>query len=119
MSPTILRANPRPEDESWNFTAAVPPARRPGYGKHVSFTPDAIKLDVILFPSNRILNADNLSKFILASFEGLRFPDNPPSVARDYMMRLLKAGFFLNGVQYRFYGHSNSQLVSAEQTHPS
>jgi len=112
MSPVILRANPKPDDESWSFTATVPPARRAGYGKHVSFTPDAIKLDVLLFPSNRILNADDPSKFILASFEGLRFPDNPPSVARDYMMRLFKAGLFLNGVQYRFYGHSNSQLRS-------
>ncbi|KAH9833398.1 RNA dependent RNA polymerase-domain-containing protein [Rhodofomes roseus] len=79
---------------------------------HLSFTPDAIKLDMILFPANRILNADDPSKFILASFEGLRFPDTPASTTREYMMRLFKAGLFLNGAQYRFHGHSNSQLRS-------
>lgn len=115
MSSVILRANPTPEDDSWRFSAAIPPARRQGHGKHVSFSPQVIKLDVIPFPFNRILNADDPSKFILASFESLRFPDNPPSVTREYMMRLFKSGFYLNGVQYRFYGHSNSQLVGLKQ----
>lgn len=95
----------------WDFRATIPRIRRQGMGKHISFSPQAITLDVILFPSNRILQSDDLSKFILASFENLRFPDNPPSVGREYMLRLFQAGLFLNGVQYRFYGHSNSQLV--------
>ncbi|KAI0359482.1 hypothetical protein OH77DRAFT_1395533 [Trametes cingulata] len=111
MSPIILRANPSAEDDPWIFTARLPPPKRPGMGMHVSFTPEAIKLDWTLFPSNRILHSDDPSKFILASFDSLRFPDKPPSTNREYKLRLFKAGFHLNGVEYRFYGHSNSQLV--------
>ncbi|OSX61366.1 hypothetical protein POSPLADRAFT_1143970 [Postia placenta MAD-698-R-SB12] len=112
MSPIVLHSNPLPEDATWSFNATVPPPRRPGFGKHVSFSPQAITLDMVSFPSNRILNADDTSKFILASFEALRFPNTPASTSREYMVRLFQAGFFLNGVQYRFYGHSNSQLVN-------
>ncbi|KAH9941433.1 RNA dependent RNA polymerase-domain-containing protein [Amylocystis lapponica] len=112
MRPIVLRDAPTPEDESWRFTATIPAPRRQGMGKHVSFSPRAITLDMILYPSNRILQSDDTSKFILATFEDLRFPDKPPSTARDYKLRLFKAGF-LNGVQYRFYGHSNSQLRSS------
>lgn len=108
----MLHSNPLPEDATWSFNATVPPPRRPGFGKHVSFSPQAITLDMVPFPSNRILNADDTSKFILASFEALRFPNTPASTSREYMVRLFQAGFFLNGVQYRFYGHSNSQLRS-------
>ncbi|KAI0915379.1 hypothetical protein AcV5_003869 [Taiwanofungus camphoratus] len=112
MAPIVLRDKPQVEDDMWDFRATIPRIRRQGMGKHISFSPQAITLDVILFPSNRILQSDDLSKFILASFENLRFPDNPPSVGREYMLRLFQAGLFLNGVQYRFYGHSNSQLRS-------
>ncbi|PCH35526.1 RNA-directed RNA polymerase [Wolfiporia cocos MD-104 SS10] len=112
MNRVVLRDNPTPEDDSWNFTAAIPNIRRQGFGKHVSFTAQAITLDIVMFPSNRMLNADDPSKLILASFESLRFPDTPASSTREYMVRLFKSGFHLNGVQYRFYGHSNSQLRS-------
>ena len=119
MPPITLRINPSPEDEEWSFTAAIPTSRpRPGVimGKHISFSPDHLKLETIQFPSNRILHSDDASKFVLCSFESLRFPEKPASVAREYMLRFFQSGLFLNGVQYRFYGHSNSQLVS---THTS
>ncbi|KZT10828.1 RdRP-domain-containing protein [Laetiporus sulphureus 93-53] len=112
MRPIVLRENPRPDDDSWNFIAVMPTTIRPGYGKHILFSPQAIKLDITQFPANRILRADDISKFVLVSFESLRFPDTPFSATRDYLIRLFKAGLFLNGVQYRFYGHSNSQLRS-------
>lgn len=54
---------------------------------------------------------DEPSKMILTSFENLRFPGQPARVATEYMIRFFKEGLFLNGKQYRFYGHSNSQLV--------
>ena len=107
----VLRSNPQPTDEAWVFTASIPETRRPGHGKHVSFTPEAITLDIVQFPSNRVLRADDMSKCILASFENLRFPDQPASTTKEYMIKLFKNGFFINGTQYRFYGHSNSQLV--------
>ncbi|OCH91052.1 RdRP-domain-containing protein [Obba rivulosa] len=112
MTPVILRANPSPDDDEWVFNTHLPPIRQRDrvIGKHISFTPEAIKLDISQFPNNRILRSDDPSKFILTSFQALRFPDKPPSVAREYMMRFFKAGIFLNGIQYRFYGHSNSQL---------
>ncbi|KAI0343647.1 RdRP-domain-containing protein [Trametopsis cervina] len=112
MAPIVLRDNPSPEDTSWVFTVALPGPIRPGFGKHISFKPDKITLDIVRFPQNRILQTDDISKFILTSFEGLRFPGQPARVAREYMIRLFKEGLHLNGVQYRFYHHSNSQLRS-------
>lgn len=116
MNYVVLRQKPSPDDTEWVFSASLQPVRtkRPGMGMHVAFTAEAIKLGWILFPTNRILHSDDPSKFILASFDGLRFPDKPPSTNREYKIRLFKAGFRLNGVEYRFYGHSNSQLVSIE-----
>ncbi|KAI0782921.1 RNA-directed RNA polymerase [Abortiporus biennis] len=112
MSPIGLRNAPSPDDDSWVFRATIPTSRRVGMGKHITFSPQQIKLDLTLFPANRILQEDDPNKFVLASFEQLRFPEKPASVAREYMLRFFKAGLLLNGVQYRFYGHSNSQLRS-------
>ncbi|KAI0684613.1 RNA dependent RNA polymerase-domain-containing protein [Cytidiella melzeri] len=112
MAPIILRQNPSPDDTAWMFTESLPQIRQQGFGRHISFKPEKISVDVIRFPQNRILQSDDLSKFILVSFEGLRFPGQPARVAREYMIRFFKEGLFLNGVQYRFYGHSNSQLRS-------
>ena len=76
------------------------------------FTAEAIWLDWTLFPANRILQSDDPTKFILASFDGLRSPNRPPSTNRDYKLWFFnKAGLHLNGIEYCFYGHSNSQLV--------
>lgn len=111
MAPITLRDNPSTEDDSWIFQAPLPHSRRPDMGLIISFSPDKITLDRSLFPQNRILQTDDASKFISASFQKLRFPDTSPRVAEAYMARFFKAGLFLNGKQYRFYGHSNSQLV--------
>ncbi|KAK7059945.1 Rna-directed rna polymerase [Favolaschia claudopus] len=119
MPPTTLRANPSPEDDSWRFNVPherlLPPrnAKDPQlYGKLIKFTADAITLDMQRLPSNRILQTDDRSKFILLSFGDLRFHETPIKTTGEYMSRLFKAGLFLNGVQYRFYHHSNSQLRS-------
>lgn len=111
MAPVILRSNPSPDDASWEFNISLPRRSRPGMGLHISFSPERVALDLTMFPQNRILQSDDISRFVLVSFEKLRFPDTSPRVAEAYMTRFFKAGLFLNGVQFRFYGHSNSQLV--------
>jgi regulator of nonsense transcripts 1 len=125
MAPTTLRQNPSKDDDSWRFTvpqdALLPPrnAKDPLlYGKLIKFTADAITLDMQRLPNNRILQTDDRSKFILLSCGDLRFPETPIKVTGDYISRLLKAGLFLNGVQYRFYHHSNSQLVRFAFSYP-
>ena len=119
MPPHNLRLNPLPEDSEWRFT--VPPAAlalprnpKPGviYGKGISFTAEKITIQMEQLSSNRILRSDDPSKFIRVSFGGLRFPDSSIRVTSEYISRLMKSGLFLNGKQYRFYHHSNSQLVS-------
>ncbi|TCD62010.1 hypothetical protein EIP91_007628 [Steccherinum ochraceum] len=114
MAPIILREPPTPQDSDWHFTIpdSALNSRKPGMGKHIAFNPLRISFQLIMFPNNRILQEDDPSQFVLVSFEQLRFPDTFVSVTRDYMMRLFQTGLFINGVQYRFYGHSNSQLRS-------
>ncbi|QRV99155.1 RNA-dependent RNA polymerase [Ceratobasidium sp. AG-Ba] len=115
MPPYIvtLRSPLSPEDESWNFRLPTPiPASRPGRGKLMIFTPENLTLQIEQFPSNRVLYQDQADDFILASFGALRFKDHPPSAAADYILRVLTKGVFLDGRQYRFYHHSNSQLRS-------
>ncbi|KAJ6529218.1 RNA dependent RNA polymerase-domain-containing protein, partial [Mycena capillaripes] len=119
MAPTTLREPPTKDDDSWRFTipqgAFLPPrnARDPLlYGKFIKFTAEKITFDLLRLPNNRILQTDDRSKFILLSFGDLRFPETPIKATGDYISRLLKAGLFLNGIQYRFYHHSNSQLRS-------
>lgn len=114
-----LRENVSVSDDSWVFTSIPPnvlvphqpqPREKP-MGKLIIFTPEKITLELARFPSNRMVYYDDPNLLILVSFGGLRFPDTKPSVATDYKLRFFQAGLFLNGVQYRFYGHSNSQLV--------
>lgn len=119
MPPYTLLQNPPQDLESWRFTVpnnhlALPRRRNEKniYGKFIKFTADAITLEISQFPSNRILRSDDPTKFLLVSFEKLRFPEGGLRVTADYICRMTKAGLFLNGVQYRFYHHSNSQLVS-------
>ncbi|CAL1711823.1 unnamed protein product [Somion occarium] len=121
MATVVLRHGTSPTDGSWVFSnVAIPPTNRPGYGKHISVTSDNISLSVIQFPQNRIIQGDDPSKFILVSFAQLRFkPEQLSQVemgsaaaTREYEIRLFREGLVLNGVQYRFYGHSNSQLRS-------
>ncbi|KAH7881903.1 RNA-directed RNA polymerase [Phlebopus sp. FC_14] len=116
----VLLENPPQDQESWNFTVpanhlALPRRRRNDgsiYGKFIKFTAQAITLEVLKFPSNRVLHSDDPEKFILVSFESLRFPESGLRATTDYINRMMKTGVFLNGTQYRFYHHSNSQLRS-------
>jgi hypothetical protein len=113
----ILRASPQPGDDAWRFTGipvdmlAPGRAKNPFEGKTVSFTPEAITLRRGPLTVNRVLAADDPVMFVAASFEDLRSAEFTGKVGAEYMMRLFKEGLWLNGVQYRFYGHSNSQLV--------
>ena len=111
MASIVLRERPTPDDTSWDFHVTLPRQSRPGMGLHISFSPESITLSRTQFPQNRILQRDDPNCFVLASFERLRFPDTSPRVAQEYMLRFFSAGLILNGVMYRFFGHSNSQLV--------
>ncbi|KAH9477348.1 putative RNA-dependent RNA polymerase 1 [Psilocybe cubensis] len=116
--PILLRQNPQPDDETWEFTfdpKSLSVLQRQGisYGKLVTLRPNGIFLQMEQFPSNRVLNLDEggPSKFVLLSIDRLfRFEEQPMKVVVQYIIRLFKRGLWLNGVQYRFYGHSNSQL---------
>jgi hypothetical protein len=117
MPPYVLQENITPDDQSWKFHVPQehlkPPRRHKNHGKLIKFTTQqTITLNMDQMPANRILNGDDPTKFILVSFSDLRFPDTPMRVTADYISRFLKAGLFLNNIQYRFYHHSNSQLVS-------
>lgn len=116
MASFTLQQNLPTDQESWRYTVPdavlVLPKRDGIFGKCIKFAADTIVLRISSFPSNRILHTDDPAKFVLMSFGDLRFPDTPMRVTSDYVNRLMKAGLFLNGVQYRFYHHSNSQLVS-------
>ena len=119
MKPHILKENPPADQEAWRYqvpaNALVSPRRKDKIvGKTIKFTAEAITLSMDNLPSNRILQTDDPSKFILASFSDLRFPESSMRVTADYINRLMKAGLFLNGIQYRFYHHSNSQLVCVD-----
>lgn len=122
MSKTfVLQVNPAKTDTSWRFTvpADVLRTRAPARGRipgiMIKFKPDGIVLEPLNFPSNRILHDDDPSQFLLASFADLRFPDSNLSESATYISNFLKAGLFINNIQYRFYHHSNSQLVSPAQ----
>ena len=115
----VLQENPPVDQKEWKFI--VPPdqlqLRRPAkaagkiYGKRITFTAAAITLEIGELSNNRILQDDDPSKFVAASFGGLRFPDCFLRMTCEYIQRLMEAGLYLNGTQYRFYHHSNSQLV--------
>jgi hypothetical protein len=109
---------PALDDSTWKFSYDVAsltyPRQRPNvtFGRVISLSIEGIVLRIAEFPSNRVLNLDDPRKFILLSIDRrLRFPDQPVKVAVEYILRMFKKGVLLNGVQYRFYGHSNSQLV--------
>jgi len=121
MTRILLLDNPPVDQKEWKFF--VPPdqleLRRPVkasgriYGKRITFTATAITLEIGELSNNRILQDDDPSKFIAVSFGGLRFPDSFLRVTGEYIQRLMAAGLYLNDIQYRFYHHSNSQLVSS------
>ncbi|KXN84461.1 putative RNA-dependent RNA polymerase 1 [Leucoagaricus sp. SymC.cos] len=117
MRSHILRPNPTKTDDSWIFEVPENLLRPPRpstsdmiRGKLITFDKDAITFTIQRFPANRVLRADDPSKFILLSFGRFRLPDTTLRETAEYILRLLTKGLFLNGVQYRFYHHSNSQL---------
>lgn len=135
MAPHTLREKALKDDDTWNFTVPqnalkIPPNRSGIYGKLISFTsrttgsPETsnttITIQMQKFPENRIIRSDDTSKFILVSFamNSLRWPETTLRASADYISRMMKAGLFLNGVQYRFYHHSNSQLVGSLPQRP-
>ncbi|KAF8970321.1 RNA dependent RNA polymerase-domain-containing protein [Flammula alnicola] len=93
MKPVTLRSNPALDDATWEFTfppsSLSAPSRRPGVilGKMISLHVDAITLRVEQFPSNRVLNSDDPTKFVLLSIDKrFRFPEQPMKVAVDYVL---------------------------------
>lgn len=118
MNRHILHTKPPQDQETWIYNnvplGILRNVPRPGFGKCIKFTADVITIDINQLGNNRILQEDDTSKFIAVSFGDLRFPDCFLRVTADYIKRFLKAGLFLNGVQYRFYHHSNSQLVNVK-----
>lgn len=117
---TVLLENPPVDQKEWKFVVSpdqLQPRRPPRaaeriYGKRITFTATAITLEIGELSNNRILQDDDPSKFIAVSFGSLRFPDTFLRITGEYITRLMEAGLYLNGTQYRFYHHSNSQLVS-------
>ncbi|KAJ7598370.1 RNA-directed RNA polymerase [Mycena floridula] len=118
MRSYVLQQNPSPEDTDWNFTIprSLDSPKNPNpahiYGKMIKFAGKEITIHIDRFPSNRILHSDDASKFILLSFGDLKFPESTLRDTGEYISRLLKKGLILDGHQYRFYHHSNSQLRS-------
>ena len=116
---TVLLENPPVDQKKWEFNVPQdrlqlrkPVKSQKIYGKRITFTATAITLEIGELSNNRILQDDDPSKFIAVSFGSLRFPDSFLRVTGEYIQRLMEAGLYLNGTQYRFYHHSNSQLVS-------
>jgi hypothetical protein len=113
----VLRQPLMPNDDSWKFTDIPAQFLAPGppndrfLGKIISFTSEAIILRRQRLTVNRVLAGDDPVMFISASFEGLRSVEFTGKVTAEYLIRLFKEGLWLNGQQYRFYHHSNSQLV--------
>ena len=98
VSMYTLLQNPPQDQESWRFNVpnnhlALPRRRNEKniYGKFIKFAADAITLEMSQFPSNRILRSDDPAKFLLVSFEKLRFPEGGLRVTADYITRMMKA----------------------------
>lgn len=129
----ILQGHLSLDDREWTFQApGLPPApdldqRR--LVKTVSLVNTAGRHEIVLSletaEENRAIRADPLNKFVVVSLAEFRHQPQSqttgnrtalePSTPREcveYAIRLLKAGIFLQGVHYNFYGHSNSQLKS-------
>ncbi|SMR51713.1 unnamed protein product [Zymoseptoria tritici ST99CH_3D1] len=119
------------KDAAWEYTVPNLPAPNTldsaGKVKVISFVSTRDKQDASLRletpASNRIVRNEPAHKLLLLSFADfkLRLPLSPGdqdvrfATAREsagYIAKLLKTGVVLNGVQYHFFGHSNSQTKS-------
>ena len=119
------------EDTKWAYTIKNLPTPKTLVAsnllKSISFVSSKAKQQAVLRletpPSNRITRNEPLHRLLLLSFDDfrLRLPPSPTdpeiqlATARDsavYIAKLLKTGIVINGIQYHFFGHSNSQLKS-------
>ena len=126
-----LQNNMSMSDKEWHYNIPKLPSAADTNAakliKSISFVSSAkeqhVKLRFESAPSNRVTWTEPLHCFVLllvANFR-LREPAQPNddkvvlASSRDsgeYITRMLQTGIVLNGVQYRFFGHSNSQLKS-------
>lgn len=126
-----LQESISPEESSWIYQVPDLPqpscSNKDGLIKCISFVSSNVKQDVTLRyqipPTSRVTVGESLDRFLLISFANfwLRCTaisgEGPPRLAMgrdngDYLTRLLTRGIELNGIQYHFFGHSNSQLKS-------
>jgi len=117
---TVTLQEPIDKDaKEWKFTVPPDLLLRPSssassiQGKFIKFGKDKIEFHASTkFPTNRILHDDDPNEFVLVSFGDLRLEDRTLRETGEYISMVMKEGLFLNGMQFRFYHHSNSQLVS-------
>ncbi|KAL8828431.1 MAG: hypothetical protein Q9191_002589 [Dirinaria sp. TL-2023a] len=132
----VLQREIRPNDQRWVYTVPNLPSpsitNNLGFIKSIAVVSDRKRQEITLrfrrqF-ANRAVDMDALDCFISISFEKFRLqyplsneyrtksPEEsqptPPKESTEYIVRLLSSGIYINNVQYRFYGHSNSQLKS-------
>ena len=129
-----LQSLVKPDDADWSYHVPSLPkgetANAAGLIKAIAVVSDKskqfINLTFSTYSPNRAVDAGELDSFVSISFEHFRlqYPaassengepakEGQPAPAREsaeYVVRLLRRGIVLNGVQYHFYGHSNSQL---------
>ncbi|KAH6711886.1 RNA dependent RNA polymerase-domain-containing protein, partial [Leptodontidium sp. MPI-SDFR-AT-0119] len=132
----ILQHSVTPEDKEWSYKVPTLPKSNTLNSNSVikavtvvsNSTKQQIELRLQNSALNRAISSDPLDQFLVVSFPDfrLRVPrpsqiegdgnaSTLPATAResaDYIVNLLQTGIILNGVQYNFYGHSNSQLKS-------
>ena len=129
---TLLQQRVALEDQSWSYNVPnLPNAQTTNQAKLVksialpsaNTTNQGIRLRLVDAPSNRVTWSEPLDRFILLAVEGFKFevpssaPDAEPQYSTskessEYVCRLLVSGIRINGQQYYFFGHSNSQLKS-------
>lgn len=126
-----LQKGIRAEDSSWSYSVPnLPPAEKTDSLKLIKCitvfsTPrsQSIKLHFENAPLNRVTRTDPLHLFVLISFANFRLmlpatnsgehaKPAPSADTTEYISKLLKTGIVLNGTQYHFFGHSESQLKS-------
>ncbi|KAF2653643.1 RdRP-domain-containing protein [Lophiostoma macrostomum CBS 122681] len=118
-----------PDDALWTYTVPNLPSTQHtnagGLIKFVSVVSSSSKQHIGLRydapPPNRVTRGEMYNKMVLISFADFRLQwptatvgDKPrPATMKengDYITRMLTTGLRINGQQYHFFGHSNSQL---------
>lgn len=74
-------------------------------------------LGLIKISLNRAISERSLDSFVHVTFDDFRLQTEAGDAApfkdsADYIAKFLKSGISINGTQYHFYGHSQSQLKS-------